>query len=94
MPIEDASKQWPEDESPFVAIATLTVNSQESYSDARQVFVDEQLSFTPWHALASHQPLGGIMRSRKIAYEAAQEYRAQRNMRTHVEPRSIAEVPA
>ena len=40
------------------------------------------------------QPLGGIMRSRRAAYEAAQKFRAQRNMRPHVEPLRIEEVPA
>jgi hypothetical protein len=93
-PIEDASKQWPEDQSPYRTVAMLTVPPQESYSDARQIFVDEQLSFSPWHALAAHQPLGGIMRARRDAYEAAQKYRAERNLRPHVEPRSIEEVPA
>lgn len=93
-PIEDASKQWPEDHSHYETVATLTVGPQESYSDARQVFVDEQLSFSPWHALAAHQPLGGIMRSRRNAYELAQQFRAQRNLRPHVEPVSLEEVPA
>lgn len=93
-PIEDASKEWPEDKTPYVIVATLTVQPQESYSDARQVFVDEQMSFTPFHALAAHQPLGGIMRSRKAAYEAAQQFRANRNFRAHVEPKDISEVPA
>jgi hypothetical protein len=93
-PIEDASKEWPEKESPYQTVATLTVDPQESYSDARQIFVDEQLSFSPWHALAAHQPLGGIMRARLKAYEEAQKFRAQRNLRPHVDPRSIEEVPA
>jgi catalase len=93
-PVEDASKQWPEDQSPYQTVATLTVSPQESYSDARQIFVDEQLSFSPWHALAAHQPLGGIMRSRRSAYEEAQKFRAQRNLRPHVEPQSVEEVPA
>ena len=93
-PIEDASKQWPEDRSPYLPVASVTVPPQESYSDRRQIFVDEQLSFTPWHALAAHQPLGGIMRSRRNAYEEAQRFRAERNLRSHVEPASIDEVPA
>jgi catalase len=93
-PIEDASKQWPEDKSPYQAVATITVSPQESYSNARQIFVDEQLSFSPWHALAAHQPLGGIMRSRRVAYEEAQKFRAERNLRLHVEPSSVEEVPA
>ena len=92
--IEDAAKAWPEDKSPYRTVATLTVAPQESYSTGRQIFVDEQLSFSPWHALAAHQPLGGIMRSRRNAYEAAQQYRAERNLRPHVEPRAIEEVPA
>jgi hypothetical protein len=92
-PIEDASKEWPEDQSPYRTIATLTVEPQDTYSDARQVFFDEQLSFTPWHALAAHQPLGGIMRSRRKAYDEAQKFRAQRNLRPSGEPRSIEEVP-
>ena len=93
-PIEDASKEWPADKSPYHTVATLSVPPQESYSNARQIFVDEQLSFSPWHALAVHQPLGGIMRSRRMAYEAAQQFRAERNLRPHVEPHSIEEVPA
>jgi len=92
-PIEDLSKEWPEDLTPFQTVAVLTVEAQDSYSDARQVFVDEQLSFSPWHGLAAHQPLGGIMRSRRAAYEAAQKFRAQRNMRPRVEPFRIEEVP-
>ncbi len=93
-PIEVADKEWPEKKSPWQTVATITVGAQDSYSDARQLFVDEQLSFTPWHALAAHQPLGGIMRSRLKAYEEAIMYRAQRNGREKVEPRSVDEIPA
>ncbi|MGI4756083.1 MAG: catalase family protein [Janthinobacterium lividum] len=93
-PIEVANKVWPEDKSPWQTVATITVKAQDSYSDARQLFVDEQLSFSPWHALAAHQPLGGIMRSRLKAYEEAAKYRAQRNAREKVEPTSVDQVPA
>jgi catalase len=92
-PIEKADVKWDEEESPWITIATITALPQESYSDARQVFVDEQVGFNPWHALAAHRPLGGIMRSRKFAYEEAQKYRAQRNARERVEPKSLSEIP-
>lgn len=92
-PIEKADVKWPETESPWVVVARITALPQESYSDARQLFVDEQVGFNPWHALAAHRPLGGIQRSRKAAYEAAQKYRAQRNARERVEPKSAAEIP-
>ena len=62
--------------------------------DPWQVFVDEQLSFPPWHALAAHQPLGGIMRSRLKAFEEATRFRVQRNARKLIEPTSITEIPS
>ena len=92
-PIEKANVRWPTDTSPWQTVARLTAAPQASYSDARQVFVDEQMVFSPWHALAAHQPLGGIMRSRKLAYEQAQAYRAQRNARPIVHPHSLDEIP-
>ena len=93
-PIEQADKKWPEDKSPWQRVARLTVTPQDTYSDARQLFVDEQLSFSPWHALEVHRPLGGVMRARLQAYEEAIQYRAQRNARKKVEPKTISEVPA
>ena len=92
--IEDASKEWPEDKSPWQRVARIVVPAQESYSDARQTYVDERMSFNPWHALAAHQPLGGIMRSRLKAYEEAIRYRAQRNDRDRVEPETADGIPA
>ncbi len=93
-PIEKADKEWPEEKSPWQTVARIVVPQQDSYSDTRQLFVDEQLSFSPWHALVAHRPLGGIMRSRLKAYEEARKYRAQRNAREFVEPASADEVPA
>lgn len=92
-PIERADVEWPENESPWQTVAAITVKAQDTYSDARQTYVDERLSFTPWHALEAHQPLGGIMRSRLKAYEEAIKYRVQRNERERAEPRSAEEIP-
>ncbi len=93
-PIEIADKPWPEDKSPWQTVARLTVLPQDTYSDARQLYVDERLSFSPWHALETHRPLGGIMRSRLKAYEEAIKYRVQRNARERAEPGDISEIPA
>ena len=92
-PIEKADVEWSTGQSPWVTVATLTAEPQESYSDARQTFVDEQVTFSPWHALAAHRPLGGIMRSRLAAYKPMQAYRAQRNAREIVHPKSASEIP-
>ncbi len=93
-PIEQADKVWPEDKSPWQVVARITMFPQDSYSDARQLHVDETMSFNPFHALAAHQPLGGIMRSRRKAYEEAAKYRALRNGRVVKEPEDVGEIPA
>ncbi len=93
MPVENAATEWPEDLSPYLAVAKITALPQETYSPERRVYVDDGLSFNPWHALAAHRPLGGIMRSRKLAYEAARAARAKSNARPINEPRTISELP-
>lgn len=79
MPIEDASVLWPEEESPYRAVATLSVPRQTGWSEARAELVDERLSFSPWHALAEHRPLGSVMRARRPAYEASAALRTRLN---------------
>lgn len=93
MPIEDASVQWSEQESPYQAIAKITIPIQEAYSPARQVYVDDVLSFNAWHCIAEHQPLGSIQRLRKEVYEASSDYRHEMNQQPKREPRSIEEMP-
>ena len=93
MPIEDASKLWDEDASPFRAVARIRVEPQAGWSDTRAAAVDDGLSFSPWHGLAAHRPLGSIMRVRKSAYEAGMRFRAEHNGRSLAEPTSSAVVP-
>jgi len=93
MPIEDASVEWPEDESPFVTVAEVDFPPQDAYSPARQVFADDRLSFTPAHSLAAHRPLGSLMRGRLKAYGAIASLRAELNAARRVEPRSLDEIP-
>lgn len=93
MPVEDAAVIWPEDASPYVAVARLTLPTQEPFSPARRVYADDTLAFSPWHGLAAHRPLGNIMRARRPAYERSADDRTARNARTRVEPRNIDELP-
>lgn len=93
MPIEDGSKLWPEDESPHQRIGTITLFSQEAYSNARRVYGDDVLSFNPWHALAAHRPLGSIQRVRFKAYERSSKFRHEMNGVERKEPDSLADVP-
>jgi hypothetical protein len=89
MPIENAAVVWSEEESPYRRIASITVNPQPAWSETRSSAVDDGMSFSPWHGLAAHRPLGGIMRARKAAYEKARMFRAERNRRVIEEPREM-----
>ncbi|HZZ43621.1 MAG TPA: catalase family protein [Tepidisphaeraceae bacterium] len=93
MPVEDPSIEWPETQSPYHPIATLTATPQDSYSPARRVYVDELLSFNPFHALEAHRPLGNIMRARKKTYEASSQFRHTMNGHPLTEPQSISDLP-
>ncbi|WP_347558941.1 catalase family protein [Robbsia sp. KACC 23696] len=78
-PIEDASQEWPESVSPYVAVARITVPKQDAWSAEVERSIDQCSGFSPWHCLSAHRPLGGIMRSRKPAYEASQRHRFSAN---------------
>ena len=66
---------WPEDDSPYVTVARIEAQPQEAYSDAMVAAIDKGASFSPWHGLAAHQPLGAINRLRKAIYEASAGFR-------------------
>ena len=85
MPIEDPGKEWQESESPFRKVATIRIPQQEFDSEAQRTF-GENLSYTPWHSLPAHRPLGGINRARKIVYDAISTFRHERNNVARQEP--------
>jgi catalase len=74
MPVEDATAQWPESESPYRTVALLLIPRQEINTE-KQKAVCKQLSFNVWHALAAHRPLGGINRLRREAYPISAAWR-------------------
>jgi hypothetical protein len=85
MPVEDALVEWKESDSPFVKVATLRIPRQD-LSSGVDLRVAENLSFTPWHALPEQAPLGGINRTRKVAYQAISKARHEQNGVPRVEP--------
>ena len=86
MPIEDSSVAWSEEESPFVTVARITLDPQPAWNEQRASAVDDAMSFSPWHGLAAHRPLGSIMRVRKATYEQGRRFRAEHNAVTIEEP--------
>jgi len=85
MPVEDPTKRWSERRSPFRKVASIRIPSQDFTSEARKAFA-ENLSFTPWHALPEHQPLGGINRVRRAVYDAVSEFRHEKKGVARHEP--------
>lgn len=85
MPIEDPTITWSEQVSPFVPVAHLTIPRQVFDTPERIAF-GEALSFTPWHGLDAHRPLGGINRVRRTVYEAISRLRHDLTNTTRVEP--------
>jgi hypothetical protein len=90
MPIEDASIVWPEDQSPYRPVARITAATQDTWSNDKVRGVDDGMSFSPWHGLAAHQPLGSVMRARKQTYLASARFRGERNGCPMHEPRQLS----
>jgi hypothetical protein len=79
-PIEDTSIVWSEEAAPTVALARLRIPACDLGDEA--VKADSariaELSFSPWHSLEAHRPLGSIMRARRVAYPQSASTRASR----------------
>lgn len=93
MPIEDSSVEWSQESSPFKAVAIISVKPQSAWNDARVNAVDEKMSFSPWHGITAHRPIGSIMRVRKMAYEVSSHFRAQHNATVLIEPKNLDDFP-
>lgn len=87
MPIEDPGQAWPTDQSPYVKVATIRILQQAFDSEAQRRF-GENLSFSPWHCLSAHRPLGGINRARRVVYETISRFRHEVNQVVRREPHS------
>ena len=81
MPIEDASVEWSERESPYVRVAEVRIPRQAIDAAGRDQTC-ERTSFSPWHCLPEHRPLGGMNRARREIYHAMQQLRESRLVRT------------
>lgn len=88
MPVEDASKVWPEDQSPYVTVGRITATPQDSWSPANVAAIDDGMAFSPWHGILAHQPLGSIMRVRRDVYKSSADFRGKHNGCPMHEPRT------
>ncbi|MGZ3687343.1 MAG: catalase family protein [Bdellovibrionota bacterium] len=92
MPIEDATVHWRDQKalfhaifSPWIKVATIQIPQQQFDTDRQNTFC-ENLSFTPWHSLPEHRPLGRTNRARRKVYEVISKYRHLKNLAPRGEP--------
>ncbi len=85
MPIEDPTIEWSEKDAPFIPVARITIPAQE-FASPKQLALCENLSFTPWHTIPEHRPLGGINRVRKTVYDTISRVRHELNGEEGREP--------
>jgi hypothetical protein len=85
MPVEDASIAWSEHSAPFRRVATVVIPLQTFDTPAQMTFC-ENLSYTPWHSLPEHRPLGGINRARRVVYQVLSTVRHSCNGTPRREP--------
>lgn len=88
MPIENAAVVWDEKRSPFIKVATITIDDQLFTTPAR-VKNCEAMAFNPWQSLAAHQPLGGINRVRKPVYSEIAAFRHAENKRRNITRKEV-----
>lgn len=85
MLVEDSMTEWDEKVAPFYQVATIHIPKQ-NFDTLEQNKFCENLSFTPWHALPAHKPLGAVNRMRKVIYENISRVRHDMNSAPRQEP--------
>ena len=85
MDVEDSRIEWKEAAAPFYKVATIHIPRQIFDTPEQNAFC-ENLSFTPWHALADHKPLGVTNRLRKVIYDHISRVRHEMNGVKRQEP--------
>mgnify|MGYP003386566960 FL=1 len=83
--VELATNEWEESAAPFFKVATITIPKQDFDKPEQHKFC-ENLSYTPWHSVIEHRPLGGVNRIRKVVYTSTANLRRSINAVKPVEP--------
>jgi hypothetical protein len=85
MDVEDSRTEWKESQAPFYRVATIHM-ARQVFDTGEQNEFCENLSFTPWHGLPEHKPLGVTNRLRKVIYDHISRVRHEMNDTRRQEP--------
>ena len=88
MPVEDSTVPWSEKDSPLLKAARVSIPRQAFATPEQDAFC-ENLSFTPWHSLPEHEPVGVMNRVRRALYQEISRYRHAKNAAPRAEPRGF-----
>jgi hypothetical protein len=69
--VDDATRLW---DTPAIRVATITIPSQDFQRPANDSLA-ETISFSPWHCLHEHRPLGSVNLARRRVYREASALR-------------------
>ncbi|MGA8882789.1 MAG: catalase family protein [Acinetobacter sp.] len=83
--VEDSMTEWKETDAPFYPVAVIRIPEQVFDTPDQNKFC-ENLSFTPWHSLPEHKPLGAVNRLRKVIYDRVSRVRHEMNTASRQEP--------
>jgi hypothetical protein len=75
-PIENPMQEWKEADSPYYKVASILIEEQD-FDSVEIKSLDESLSFTPWHTLLVHEPVGSINLSRRKIYQEGAKARRE-----------------
>lgn len=82
-PLDQATVEWDETKSPPQTVAKITIAKQDIDQNEQQC---ENMSFTAWHALPEHRPVGSINKARGLVYKHLADLRRSRNNIPLTEP--------
>jgi hypothetical protein len=92
MPVNDATREWPEKLSPFVTVGRVHIPRQD-IPDPENFDKGDALAFNQWRVTSDHRPLGEIMDVRRV-YTTSAKVRRTLNHQPQREPASADEVLA
>ena len=86
MPLDRATVEWPESESPFVHVATLILPKQDVCARGQAEY-GQGLAFNIWRVPPEQAPVGSIAQARKVTYAAGARLRHEANGQPLQDPR-------
>ena len=87
--IDNPTVEW---DTPVQRVAVITILAQD-FDRPDQIRFGENLSYTPWHALPEHRPVGQINEIRRSVYAATSRLRHFVNLTRRREPTSAIAPP-